>query len=84
MVILNLLKKIFWGKSYHGFTVDTWRQIQLSDNVKIVRYHMVMTSVPWESLSMQDMTGGDNNRTSLVFRDSDVHDCWRYPHIGAK
>jgi len=37
------------------------------------RYHPVMPSVPRESLSMQDLAGGDNNRTPVKFQGSDIY-----------
>ena len=37
------------------------------------RYHLVMPSVPRETLSMQYMAGGDNNRTPVIFRVPDIY-----------
>ena len=36
------------------------------------RYYLIMSSVPRETLSMQDMVGGDNNRTPVKFQGVDV------------
>ena len=35
---------------------------------KNVRYHLVMPNGARRGLSMQDMDGGDNNRTPVVFQ----------------
>jgi hypothetical protein len=35
--------------------------------IKIVRYHLVITKVPWKGLPMQDLAGGDNNRTPVIY-----------------
>ena len=37
----------------------------------IIRYHLDIPTVPRETLSMQEMADGDNNRTPVVFRPPD-------------
>ena len=37
------------------------------------RYHLVMPSVPRRSPSTQDMVGGDNNRTPVIFQAPDIY-----------
>ena len=36
------------------------------------RYHLVMPSVPRETLSMQERVGGDNNRTPVKYQGPDI------------
>ena len=42
-------------------------------NRKYFRYHLVMPSVPRRSPSTQDMVGGDNNRTPVIFQAPDIY-----------
>ena len=37
------------------------------------RYHLVIPSVPLRGLLIQDMVGGDNNRTPVVIRAPDIY-----------
>ena len=36
------------------------------------RYALDIPTVPWGTLSMQEMAGGDNNRTSAIFQAPDI------------
>jgi hypothetical protein len=40
---------------------------------KIVRYHLVMPSVPWKGLSIQDLVDGDYIRTQAIFGAPDIY-----------
>ena len=40
---------------------------------KFYRYHLVIPKIPWESPSMQDMVGGDNKRTPVIFKGVDIY-----------
>ena len=44
MVILNLLEKIFWGKSNSAHTFDTWRDVQVIISPKNLKYHHISTT----------------------------------------
>jgi len=37
------------------------------------RYRLVMSKIPREPLSTQDLVGGDNNRTSVIYHVSDIY-----------
>ena len=34
---------------------------------QIVRYHMVIATISWKDLLMQDLAAGDNNCTPVIF-----------------
>ena len=40
---------------------------------KLYRYHLDIPMVPQEPLIMQDLVGGDNNRTPVVFQVPDIY-----------
>ena len=57
-----------------GMSIILWRETEIygerssyQTQPNYYRYHLVMSSVPRETLSMQEMAGSDNNRTPVIF-----------------